>query len=265
MHLSLVGAPRLEMSDDRPLHGAGRKRCASGENEERQNERLRLSLGVLYTQHEEDERRRRAIAVARDANRLHDVHAGDHGGRPLPRVEVGREHVLELGALGAEEERVGARAGDRRRSQITEALLLAHVPRGLDAEPVEVVPAESEQVWAVADHRELGASHQLDGDHPLHGREIELDVLNVARQIRDHEDDLVLEAAHEGKHTRVRRVKELDRAASERTEALPERDEALGPPEQRVRVRLLRFDVERLVVVLGVDVDGEDHPLRIRP
>ena len=255
----------LELSDDGALERARGKRRARREHEEREDEGVRLALCVVYTHLDENERGRCAVALTRHPDRLGDHHAGDRAGRPLACVEVGREHLLQASALGAEEERVGAGADDRRRPEIAQALLLARVPRGLDAEPVEVMPTEREQIRPVAHHRELGAAHQLDGHHSLHAGEIELDVLHVPRQVRDHEDDLVLEAAHERQDARVRRVQELDRAASEGPEALPQGNEALGPPEERVRVRLLRFDVERLVVILGVDDDRQDHPLRIGP
>ena len=53
------------------------------------------------------------------------------------------------------------------------------------------------------------------------------------------------------------------RAAPERLEPLAQRDQPLRPPQQRVRVVLLRLDVDRLVVVLGVDDDRQDQPLRV--
>ena len=46
---------------------------------------------------------------------------------------------------------------------------------------------------------------------------------------------------------------------------LPQCDKPLHPPKQRVRVVLLRLDVDRLVVIFGVDDDGKIEPLRIRP
>ena len=70
---------------------------------------------------------------------------------------------------------------------------------------------------------------------------------------------LVAVLAHERQDARVVGAQELDRAAPERGEALAQRDEALRPPEQRRRVLLLVLDVERLVVVLGVDDDRQDR------
>ena len=43
------------------------------------------------------------------------------------------------------------------------------------------------------------------------------------------------------------------RAAAEGLVLLAQRDQALHPPQQRLRVALLGLDVDRLVVVLGVD------------
>ena len=72
-----------------------------------------------------------------------------------------------------------------------------------------------------------------------------------------------LMAIYEGEHLPVPRTEERDRAAAERAVALPQRDEALHPPEHRVRAVLLRLDVDALVVELRIDDDGQIEALRV--
>ena len=45
--------------------------------------------------------------------------------------------------------------------------------------------------------------------------------------------------------------------------ALPQGDQALHPPQQRVRVVLLRLDVEGFVMILRINDNGEIEPLGI--
>ena len=61
----------------------------------------------------------------------------------------------------------------------------------------------------------------------------------------------------------VLRREELDGAAPESLEPLAQGDQPLGPPEQGIGIGLLRFDIERFVMILGVDIDRQDQSLRI--
>jgi len=74
-----------------------------------------------------------------------------------------------------------------------------------------------------------GVAEELDGDRPAELAEVELDTLDEAAQIHDHQDELVLVTAQEGEHLAVRRPQQLERAASERVVALAQADEALHP------------------------------------
>jgi hypothetical protein len=58
-------------------------------------------------------------------------------------------------------------------------------------------------------------------------------------------------------------LQELNRPAPERLIALAQRDQPLHPPEQRLRIGLLRLNVDRAVVILRVGDDREIQTLRV--
>ena len=122
---------------------------------------------------------------------------------------------------------------------------------------------EGQRVRAAADLREAVAAEELDRRRAGEEREVQLGVLGEAREVRHHQDALPVVAADEGEDAVVRRVEELDRAAAEGAVALAQRDQPPHPPEQRVRVALLRLDVDRLEVVLGVDDHRQVELLRV--
>ena len=70
-----------------------------------------------------------------------------------------------------------------------------------------------------------------DRHHALVLRQIELDVLDEAREVRHDQDGLLLVLAEESEHPAVRGREEGDGAASEGAVLLAERDEALHPVE----------------------------------
>ena len=106
-------------------------------------------------------------------------------------------------------------------------------------------------------------TEELARDESSPRREVELAVLRETREVRDHEDLLVLVAAHEREDTVVVGGQELDVAAPEHVVAVAKRDDPSHPPEQRVRVRRLRLDVDSLEVELGVDDHRQVELLRI--
>ena len=136
--------------------------------------------------------------------------------------------------------------------------------RPLECKPVEVMRAERHEVRGVGDLRESLAAEQLDGRDAAQLVEVEPRDLHEPRQVRDHEHALAFVLADEREHVRVVAGDELDRAAPEQPVLLALRDEALGPPQQRLRVRLLRLDVDRFVVILGIDDRRQVELLRVR-
>jgi hypothetical protein len=245
-----LGRPFLRIARSVPGHESERKRVS-----------LRLSVFVLDF---DDTDARVRVLVERDG--LEDARCFRLLGlaREPPGVhEVKREDRLELVLLRSPNERfeiaLGGELGKKVRGSDREAR-----PGGpLEGEPIEDVRAERQHVRPVADRRERRSAEQLDRDHPLVLRQVDLDVLHVAREVRDDENSLLLVASHERDRARVVGIQKLDRAAPESAKLLPQGDETPHPPEERVAVRLVRFDVDCLVVVLVVDDDGEYEPLRI--
>jgi hypothetical protein len=125
------------------------------------------------------------------------------------------------------------------------------------------VGAERDEVGQVTDGRELLVARQLDGNGAAQGGQIELRALHVPREVEDAQDALLLELTDKGEDLPVLRQEDLERATPEGLVALAQRDEPLHPPQQRIGVVVLRLDVDRLRVVLGVDDDREVQALRV--
>jgi hypothetical protein len=89
--------------------------------------------------------------------------------------------------------------------------------------------------------------------------------LREPRQVRDHQNLLLLVLPDKREHFVVRGMQEFQRPAPERLELLALRDHALHPPQERMRVVLLRLHVHGFVVILRIDIDGQVQPLRICP
>ena len=94
--------------------------------------------------------------------------------------------------------------------------------------------------------------------------QIKLHGLRETRQVSDDQDDLVFIAAQIGQYPLIARQQKLERATSKRAVLLAQLDQTLGPVQQRIRILLLRFHVDRFVVVRRVDIHRQVEPLRIR-
>ncbi len=123
--------------------------------------------------------------------------------------------------------------------------------------------AESQEVWRVGDFRELCQAEELYGDCPLVRRHVELDVLNEAGEVRHEQHRFVFIAPDESQHFAVFRVQELDRASRKGFVAFAQGDQASRPPEQRVRVALLRLHVDSGVVVFRIGDHRQIEALRV--
>src|SRR5205807_1236769 len=80
-----------------------------------------------------------------------------------------------------------------------------------------------------------------------------------------HQDPLVPEGADEGQQLAVLRAHQLEAAPAEGAVLLAQRDQPAGPVEKGVGIGPLRLDVDRFVVILGVDDDGKEEPLPVGP
>ena len=120
-----------------------------------------------------------------------------------------------------------------------------------------------QQVGQLSDRRERLLPHDLHRHALLVPREIELDRLREARQIRHAQHRLVLVLAQVREHLAVARLEEAERAAAEGLVAPAHRDESPRPLQQRRGAAQLRLHVHRLVAVDGIHDRREIEPLRI--
>ena len=72
-----------------------------------------------------------------------------------------------------------------------------------------------------------------------------------------------MKAAGEDQHLVIVRVEKFDRAPSERLVIFSKQNQPFHPPEKRARVLLVRFHVDRFIVVFRVDDHREIKPLRV--
>ena len=179
---------------------------------------------------------------------------------PALRLDVARQHLL-LQALAqllrhadAPGHRPVAEERDPAVEQHQDRHLVGHdhlrMPRrrlgiGGEAEPVERVRRQREEVRQVADRRKRRAAHELHGDAALEAPQVELDRLRRAREVGDAQDRFVRILAQVREDLAVARIQEREPPAAERAALAPDPQHALGPVELRPRIALLRLDVHR--------------------
>src|SRR5262245_50376021 len=112
--------------------------------------------------------------------------------------------------------------------------------------------AKRQPIRLFTDSREGGASEQLNWNHILELRQLELDRLRKPGKIRDHDNVFFPIAPYESQNFPVFRLKKLKRTSSERLVAFAQSEGLLHPPEQRIGITHLRFHVHSFVVVLGI-------------
>ena len=207
-------------------------------------------------------------------------HRAAFRGVPAPGLEVGQQHlalellvgarrhrppdVVRAAALGAE----GPPAFEQhehRQFLRRQPLLVPDRRRrvGRELEDVVAVARQRHQVRELADRRERRAARHLDRHAALEPREIELDRLRRAREVRDAQHGFAVVLAQVREHLAVAGLEENERAAAERLEALADLDQAARPVEQRRRVARLRLDVDRLVAVHRVHDRRQVQLLRV--
>src|SRR5215813_12060485 len=93
--------------------------------------------------------------------------------------------------------------------------------------------------------------------------EIEFCWLGKAREIHYHQDRLVFGTAQKCKYLWIFWKQKFERTARERPVIFAHRDDASHPPEQRREILLLILDIDRFVVVFGINRDREIKLLRI--
>src|SRR5437899_2668533 len=128
------------------------------------------------------------------------------------------------------------------RSSVTRLVLL-------ELEPEKPARRHRQQIRQLADSRKTRASEHLLRHQAFPAREVELHRLRRAREIVDTEHDVVFVGAHVSEDARVLGAQRLVGAEPEERMILAQRDQAMKPAQQRVRLPQLRFDVDRLEAV----------------
>src|SRR5215470_11843760 len=98
---------------------------------------------------------------------------------------------------------------------------LVAVAGPLQAEPVEAVRAQAQEVGRGADGRERRAAEHLDRRGPGEGAQVELDRLRRRREVGDDQERLAGVPAQVGEHLRVARPQELDAPPPEHRRRAP--------------------------------------------
>ena len=118
---------------------------------------------------------------------------------------------------------------------LNSSFLIGGTTLRLEPEPVEPVGAKAQKVGSRRDPRKDSPPDQLHGNAPTVGAEVQLDGLNKAREVGDAQNHLSRVLADEGQNAGVARVEKIYAASSEDGVALPDRDQAARPVEERGR------------------------------
>src|SRR2546423_15505060 len=116
--------------------------------------------------------------------------------------------------------------------------------------PIVRMRAECEDVSGFLDRWKSIATEDFNRNATGKIREIELHRLREAGKIYDDKHGFVFVTAEKGKNSGIVGKKKLERAARERLEIFPHRDDATHPPNQRGHILLLIFDADRFVMII---------------
>jgi hypothetical protein len=94
--------------------------------------------------------------------------------------------------------------------------------------------------------------------------QIDLGRLREAREVHHDQNGLVFMPPEKREDLVVFREEKFERTTREGAEILPHGNDAARPPKQRGKILLLVLDVDRLVMIFGIDRDRQVELLRIR-
>src|SRR5262245_56155651 len=114
---------------------------------------------------------------------------------------------------------------------------------------------ESQKVRIPGDRWKGSATKQFNRSVILELGQIELNGLRKSREICNHQDTLLLILANENQNFSVPGPQKLQRATTKGLVALAQRKRSLHPPKKRIGIALLRFHVDCLVVIFGIQID----------
>ena len=123
--------------------------------------------------------------------------------------------------------------------------------------------SERDEIGKFTNRGELLVPKELHRHRATELREVEFRALDVSREVKDAQDALVVVATDETEDLAILGAQDLEGPSTEGPVALAKGDQATHPPQQRVGVLLLRLDVDRLIVILGVDDGGQVQTLGV--
>src|SRR6266566_4171466 len=116
---------------------------------------------------------------------------------------------------------------------------------------------QRQEIGGIGDRRELRSPEQLHRRCSLKRRQVQARVLDESGEIRNNKDYLVLIPAKESEHSMVLGIQKFQYAPAERLVSLPHGDEPLHPPQHGILIVLLRLHVERFVMRVRINDDGQ--------
>src|SRR5581483_175302 len=123
-----------------------------------------------------------------------------------------------------------------------------------ERKPEERIGPECQRIIALAHDRKIGTAEHFDRSVALILMQIELHRLRETRKIGNHQNGLFLITPEIGQHALIRRKQKFERAAPKRLVLLPQRNQAFRPAQKRVRILLLRLNVDRFIVISRIDI-----------
>lgn len=95
--------------------------------------------------------------------------------------------------------------------------------------------AHAEKIRAVADRGKFRSAKQLNGDRFSIGGKIQFHILDIARQITDHQDTFILIGSGKCQDLGVIRMQKFQISAAKGLEPFSQADEAPHPPQRECR------------------------------
>src|SRR3974390_345544 len=126
----------------------------------------------------------------------------------------------------------------------------------LQFEPKETIRSQSEPVGLALDRWEVHVTEDLDRNSTFRLRQIEIHRLSKTREIRDAQHPFISVLYQVGEYLSVGGIKKLDCSAPKDGKKLSQRNHVPHPIQERGRITLLGFHVDRFISPDRIHDDG---------
>src|SRR6516225_2998342 len=126
----------------------------------------------------------------------------------------------------------------------------------LQFEPKETIRSQSKPVGLALDRWKIHVTEDLDRNSTFRLRQIEIHRLSETREIRDAQDPFISVLSQVGEYLSVGRIKKLDCSAPKDGKKLSQRNHVPHPIQERGRITLLGFHVDRFISPNWIHDDG---------